>query len=323
MLEILVVLLLISMLMGIGVGAFSKVGGGPELARSQITEAVRTTRRHAIREKAPAVVLVDPEKNMVTGVGWRSVGVWHFESASIEGSRGFPVDAAVDPSQIAPGGVIGNCLDLTEGSAPGATIPAVSSLNAVTGVSLELFVRLTGWGKRSLIGKGDFYTLSVDDDGRLWGGLKLVRAGNPSGETPQAYQITSDDYTVPQDRWVKVSLHFNGYTCVLSADGIALMEEDFPERMQLLTDQRTPLRIGNQLDPFGGRVDELRIGAAVTGDEMTLPETVELLEGPRFIFFDRDGHLDRNRHTAPVEIVLAFGEDLRTTVTVGLFGEIW
>jgi hypothetical protein len=311
------------MLMGIGVGAFNKVGGGPELARSQINEVVRTTQRQALREKAPAVVLLDPENSMVTGVGWKRAGVWHFEDVSAGSSRGFPVDASVEESQIVPGGVIGNCLDLSVGSSPGSTIPAVSSLNPTTGVSLELFVRLEGEGKRSLVAKGDFYSLTVDHDGRLWGNLKLAAADETGIPTPQAYQITSDEYFLPEKRWVKAALHFNGYACVLSADGVVLMEEEFPRRMRLLTDQRTPLRVGNEIEPFGGFIDELRIGVAVTGDEMRLPETVTLKGGARRIYFDRDGHLDRNHHTAPVEIGMDFGESRTARVTIGLFGEIW
>ena len=69
LLEVMVVLLLVSMLMGIGIGAFSKVGGGPRLARSQICEVVRTTRHQALRERAPAVVLVDRARNTIVGVG--------------------------------------------------------------------------------------------------------------------------------------------------------------------------------------------------------------------------------------------------------------
>jgi len=321
--EVLVVLLLMSMLMGIGVGAFSKVGGGLELARSQVREALRTTRHHALRERAQAVVLLDRSTNSVAGVGWKLVGCWHFEEAVGGNSKGFPVAATVDESQIAPSGLIGNCLDLNIEANPGITIPTVSSLNAVTGISIELFVRLLGPGKRTLLSKGDFYNLTVDDDGRLRARLKVRSAIGSKQASLEDYEICTDDYTIPLGEWIKVALHFNGYTCSLAAEGIVREEEIFPKRKQLATDQTTPLMVGNLKDPFAGFVDELRIGIAVAGEEMILPEAVSLGKGVRRVYFDRDGRLDRSHHTAPVEIVLTHEDSRPSRLTVGLFGEIW
>lgn len=321
--EVLVVLLLMSMLMGIGVGAFSKVGGGLELARSQVREVLRTTRHHALRERAQAVALFEPETNSVAGIGWKLVGCWHFEETVGGNSKGFPVDAAVDESQIAPSGVIGNCLDLNLEANPGITIPAVSSLNTVTGVSLELFIRLLGPAKRTLLGKGDFYSLAVDDDGRLRAHLKVRSATSASLTAIEDYEICTDDYTVPYGEWIKVALHFNGYTCSLAAEGIVREEEIFPQRKQLATDRTTPLLVGNLKDPFAGFVDEVRIGVVVAGEEMILPESVSLGSRVRRVYFDRDGRLDRSHHTAPVEIMLNHEETRPSVLTVGLFGEIW
>jgi len=296
LMEVLVVLLLMSMLMGIGVGAFSKVGGGLELAR---------------------------KANSVTGLGWKLVGCWHFEEAVGGNSKGFPVDAAVDQSQIAPSGIIGNCLDLNIEANPGITIPSMSSFNTTTGISIELFVHLSGPGKRNLIAKGEFYSLAVDDDGRLRARLKVRSATASKLAAIEDYEICTDDYTLPLGEWIKVALHFNGYTCTLTAEGIVREEEIFAKRKQLATDQSTPIVVGNVKDPFAGFVDELRIGIAVTGDEMILPEAVSLAKGVGRVYFDRDGRLDRSHHTAPVEIVLDHEDSRPSRLTVGLFGEIW
>ncbi len=323
LMEVLVVLILMSMLMGIGVGAFSKVGGGLELARSQVREALRTTRHHALRERAQAVVLLDPESNSVMGVGWKMVGCWHFEESEGGVSKGFPVDAAVDASQIAPGGVIGNCLDLRLESNPGITISAVSSLNTVTGVSLELFVRILGPGERYLLGKGEFYHLAISEDGQLYARLKVRTMTGSQQASIEDYEIFADDYVVPHDRWVKVAFHFNGYSCSLAAEGIVRGEEVFPKRKRLVTDQATPVTVGNLKDPFSGFVDEVRIGIAVAGEELTLPESVSLGNAVRRVYFDREGRLDRSHHTAPVEIVIDHESSRPSGLTVGLFGEIW
>lgn len=323
LMEVLVVLLLMSMLMGIGVGAFSKVGGGPELARSQIREAIRTTRHHALRERAQAVVLLEPEANSVTGVGWKLVGCWHFENAAGGESTGFPVAAAADASQIAPGGVIGNCLDLTLESNPSITIPAVASLNTPTGVSIELFVRLLGPGERYLAGKGEFYNLVVSEDGLLSARFKVRAADEGRLAAVEDYEIVADDYVVPLGEWVKVALHFNGFTCSLAAEGIVREEEVFQKRKQIFTDQTTPIVVGNEKDPFDGYVDELRISVAVAGEKMILPESVSLGKKVHRIFFDRDGRLDRGHHTAPVEIAIEHEDSRPSVLTVGLFGEVW
>ena len=74
LLEIMVVLLLLSMLMGLGVGAFSKIGGGPTMAAGRIKDVLRTARFQAVREKAESAVRVDPVRNTITGLGWKNVG---------------------------------------------------------------------------------------------------------------------------------------------------------------------------------------------------------------------------------------------------------
>jgi|GEM_PF-1631633 len=323
LLEVMVVLLLISMLMGIGIGAFSKVGGGPTLARSQIREVVRTTRLHALRERAPSVAVFDAETGTTSGVGWKLVGCWHFETAARGNSPGFPVEATVDRSLIAPGGVLGNCLDLTEAATPGIVIPVVSSLNALNGVALELFVRLREEGPRFLMGKGDFYNLTINEEGYLLANLKLLKPNQSRTAAPELYQIIAEEYRIPLNTWVKVALHFNGYSAMLTVDGLVRAEESFPERKRLATNQTTPLLIGNRREPFSGYVDEVRIGSAVAGEEMKLPENISLEGGSLRIHFDRNGHLDRDFHTAPVKLVLRYGERASTALTVGLFGEIW
>ncbi len=323
-----VVLLLISILMGIGVGAFNKVGGGPELAKSRIKDVVGTTRLHAIRERASAVVLVEPEQNLVTGIGWRNVGCWHFEEKSENESSGFPVGAGISGALVTRGGVIGNCLSMAGGRAPVATIPAQPSLSPVSGVSVELFVFLKTPGERNLVKKGEFFYLKIDDEGRPYCGIKVKRGFDKQAGGGEVFQLGSDETTLPLGKWAKVSMHFNGYMLTLSVDGIILAREYFTGGARLLTDQVTSIDIGGEMTETEGDtesrwlVDELRIGAAVPGDIIPLPDVVSLAGKRRTIHFDRDGRLDRNCHTAPVTISFVHGESRRIEMTIGLFGEI-
>ncbi len=261
-------------------------------------------------------------RNKIVGVGWKHVGGWHFEESRDGTSRGFPVDATLDSGGISPGGVIGNCLDLSDGVSAGVTIPAFPSLNSVAGISLELYVCFPVPAERTLIAKGDYYAIDVDEEGVLQGRLKLVPAAAAGKVTPELYQIVADNHRIPTGRWVKIAFHFNGYSTVLTVNGIIVAEEEFKDRKRLLTSQVVPIRVGNIRAPFAGLLDEVRIGIAVTGDEMTLPETVRIEKAPRRIYFDREGFLDRHHHTAPVDFALAFGEGRRSLVTIGLFGEV-
>lgn len=327
LMEVMIVLLLISMLLGIGAGAFTKLGGGPELARSRIKDVVRSSRYQAVREQAPAVVILDPAGNLVTGVGWRNTGCWHFEEVVRGSSRGFPVEAELGNAAIVGNGVIGNCLDLSDEASTGAVVAATSSLNSVTGISLDLFVKLSAPGKRSFISKGNFYSLGIDEDLRPVCGLKVVHEKKVAGTltvTREAFQLGTNDYSLPLGRWVQVSMHFNGYICVIVADGIVRAMEFFPNRTRLVTDQATPLVFGNKVEPFNGFIDEIKIGVAVAGDDVALPDTVKLEKGLARIYFDRNGYLDPDFHTAPARILFTHEESgERYSLTVGLYGEVW
>jgi len=327
LMEVMIVLLLISVLLGIGAGAFTKIGGGPELARSRIKDVVRSSRYQAMREQAPAVVVLDHKTNLVTGVGWRNTGCWHFEESARGNSRGFPVAAEIGAAQITGDGVIGNCLDLTEESGSGALVTAVTSLNAVTGISLDLFVKLTAPGKRSFISKGNFYSLGVDEDLRPVCTLKVARekmVNEVRTVSREAFQLGANDYSLPMGRWVQVSMHFNGYLCVIVADGIVRVMEFFPSRTRLVTDQSTPIQIGNKTGLFNGFIDEVKIGVAVTGEDVALPDSVQLQKGVSRIYFDRNGFLDPDFHTTAAQILFTHLESGgKYSVNVGLYGEVW
>ncbi|MBU0754130.1 MAG: type II secretion system GspH family protein, partial [Planctomycetes bacterium] len=278
LLEILVVLAILSMLFGVGMGAFSKVGAGPAMAADRIREVIRTARAHAEREAAPSAVLINAEQDRVVGMGWHQVGCWHFEDGEPDGfSTGFPQDAFLGPARIDPQGVIGSCLDLSmdPGQAPEAFIPAVPSLSSAEGVAINCHLFLKQHCACTLLGKGAAYALGIDEEGRLTAKLTLPSAA--PGTKEQIVTLCSEGYVVPKGRWVKVGFQFNGYAFYLTAEGVLRAREVFPERTRKVPHSQTVIHLGIP-GPVGGgvqvRLDELQISATVFGEETPFHETI-------------------------------------------------
>lgn len=326
LLEILVVLVILSMLLGLGVGAFSKVGAGPNLAVDRIREVIRSTRAHARRESAPSAVLIDAERNRIAGMGWKQVGCWHFEDVN-EGrySTGFPEDVFLGPARLDPNGVIGRCIALAvaPGQRPEVFIPSAPSLDSVDGISVELYLFLERAGAGIVLSKGTAYHLEIDEEGRLKAGLTLHRdAGGPKGTKTV---LGSTGYSVPVGRWVKVGFQFNGYAFYLMAEGFMQNSEIFPERRRMARHAGSIVQIGIP-GPIGGglqvRIDELKMAAAVLGEETGFHEKIDLIEPSFSLHFDARGGLDNHFHTKPVSIGFTYAGSDPHTVTLDLLGEV-
>ncbi len=325
LLEIMVVLLIMSMLLGLGVGAFSKVGSGPSLALGRIKNVVRTARYHAIREKAPGSVRIDVDHGVIVGMGWRNVGCWHFEDVSDSASFGFPVEAVLGGATLSGMGVIGSALDLRANSAGSGSkvfVPSSPSLGSVDGVALEAYVYQEVPGPCTIISKGKAYRLDVDEEGRLRAALTLMKGGPSSGEPGEEVSLTSDSFVMPARRWVRVGLQFNGYSFYLLAHGIVRNREQFKNRRMLYPHTSAPIMIDSGETRMNGLMDELRISAAALDDENPFHESIRLLGKTRTVHFDSKGMLNKDFHTKPVQIEFFHGEAVRYKVTIGLLGEV-
>lgn len=331
LLEIMVVLVILSMILGIGMGVFSKVGSGSSLALARIKEVVRTARFHAMRERAPSLVRADPEASVIVGVGWRNVGVWHFEEIEEDEGKGisfgFPHQAMLADASIRDGGVIGNCLDFTLEEQPrsaAAYIPPIVSLDSVDGVSLECFVYVNRHGlDQTVLSKGEAYSLGINRDGRLTASLRLVKEDAPKDDAGATTSLEILDYTLPLKKWIPLSLQFNGYSLVVKAGGIMRYHESLPKRKRLVFHGGRRLELGGRADTcFDGLLDELRVSAAVLGEEVPFHESIQLLGESFTIHFDEKGFLDRDYHQGPVRIEFLHVERRRHAVVVGLMGEV-
>lgn len=330
LLEIMIVLVILSMLLGIGVGVFSKVGSGPEIALSRIREVVRDARFHAKKERAPSTVILDTENNRVRGLGWKNVGCWHFEEADTEGfSTGFPEELRIGSGVIRPNGVIGSCIEFSSdllsglgGSRSDAYIPAAPSLDSIDGVSIECHVFPLVGGACRFFSKGDVFTLGVNDEGYLEASLKLGKSDNSKATT---VTLDSAPYRLPVGRWTKVGLQFSGYAFYVLAGGVVRNVEAFSQRVTMDRHIGLPLQLGPP-GPSGerlnARLDELHLSAVVIGEEVPFHESIGLLGKSRSLHFDARGFLDENFHTRPEEIEITYRNACQMKLTLGMMGEL-
>src|SRR5262245_21921536 len=143
LIEMLAVLALMAILLGIGAGTWSRAVPAGQLATYQIRDAVRRARNFAVKEGAPAFVLLEASNEIdrgaeLTAGGQRTVGQWHFEDASFTGYPSAPVASGCD---LVKDGVIGNALALSAVKPSYLDLGRVPSFDAVDGVFLEMFVR--------------------------------------------------------------------------------------------------------------------------------------------------------------------------------------
>ena len=124
-------------------------------------------------------------------------------------------------------------------------------------------------------------------------------------------------------KYHEVILVLKGVSIEVKAGGIVRHQESFPKRKRLVTHIGRRLELGGRSDSsFDGLLDELRVSAAVLGDEVPLHESI-LIEGkPFMIHFDEKGFLDRDFHRGPVDISFTHAGRRRYKVTVGLMGEV-
>jgi len=325
LLEIMIVLVLISIVLGIGMGAFSKIGSGPSMALGRIKNVVRAARFHAIKEKAPGLVRFDTEKDLVVGLGWKNVGCWHFENNDGGLSSGFPREATLVRAEINPKGVIGSCLDLSFSPDSGpirAFVPSMSALDSVYGAAVECFVYLNGTGPRTIISKGGSYKIGINEDGCLSGMLGLRRSDSTNNSSDSEYLIDSHPYVLPIQKWIKVGFQFNGYSFSITAGGMVRNREHYPQKMHLVPHHGSPLWFGSQEPGFDGLIDEVRLSAAVLGEEMPFKDTIDLIGPPGLVHFDTKGCLDRDFHTRPVKLEFIHADNKRYRAVIGLMGGV-
>lgn len=316
LLELLTVLALLSVLLGIGAGAFRRVSLGKALAVAQVKDALRAARLFAIEEQNPARVEIDAPSGTMRTVGFVRVGNWHFEREGDGWPTGWEARGEVERTDE---GALGAALSL--GGSPGdaVVLGRSPSFDSPDGVAIEVFVLRREGSEGTLLGKGRSFGLEATAAGGVSGWVAL-RRGKPK-DPPRRLRVDVDG-GLDAGRFVRVGLSFEGTRLTLALDGwpAAVAELEEPERME--PDPEAPLVLGGGNTPLAAILDEVALSIVVS---RTWPE---LPDGVRFgssgvVHFDERGRLDPMLHKKPVVVPLLYEEDRRRRdVVVGLLGDV-
>lgn len=316
LLELMVTMVIVATLLGLGVGAFRNLSTADRVASLQIKDALRAARQFALRESAPASVVVEPEAGVVYGIGLRTVGNWHFEDA--EGS-GWPTTARHDPDALLRQGVIGSALSVTGESE--LSIPDLpAGFDSPWGFGVDVFVRPDGDARpMTLLERPGSWALRLDEDDALE--VAVMLAASPQ---PEEFRRTLPGVRLAADRFTRLTVVCDGRVLHVAADGARVGEDsvfDRPRRMAVTP--RVPLGTGRGPTRFRGALDELRIASVVRGEDDPLPAEIVLDGKAQVVHLDAFGHLDPHWHAAPVTVSFRYGDPpVRTVVEFGLLGTV-
>lgn len=312
-------LALISVLMGIGVGAFRRVNLGRAMAVSQVKDSLRATRLFAIEQGSESRLDFDPEEGVMVASGMIGVGNWHMED-----ERGWPTRVdVVGEGVFTGGGVLGRCLEFPEGGAGSAALGTSPSFDGEQGFLAELFVRPDFERNVTVMQKGDAFRIQLTADRGVTAEVRVRPGGLKGSGDPERLSLHVAD-CVQRGRWSRLAIAYDGLTFRLLVDGRERASRKNVERLDPLPDPDARIKLGS-IDPaFVGAIDEVRLASVEAEESEPLPDGVRFATAPT-VWFDGRGRLDPARHAEPVTITLEYGDEtrsLRRDIVVGLLGEV-
>jgi hypothetical protein len=315
MVEMLVVLAILTSLMAIGAGAFILTSRRlkSEAAADSVEVAIRQTRNSALSAGTPAFVEFQQRdgKARVIPWGYRLVGMWRFEESDRRLSGGFKNISFVHGAKQVEG-KIGKGMALAymsgaHGAKGFVECSADPAFDCEDGGYLEAYVfpEFDLPERQFVFRKKGCYSLAIEPDGLL--------AGRVGDKATQA-----ESFQVPAHRWTKVALAWDRQSTRVMVDD-AILGVGLGAKTPINDE---PLIIGDGEFPLLGRVDEVKVMAAIRGNPIDLPQEVALTHTAQpwnALFFAPDGGLDLRYHLGPVTVELTQNEK-RRTISVSMFG---
>ena len=317
LLELIIVMVILSTLFGVGVGAFRGLTNPDQLARQQISEALHGARLFARSEGNPAQVLVSPKQHTVSAWGLRRVGDWHFET---DEGFGWPVPLLHEGEILESNGGLGACLRLAGNELLSLQDPP-SSFDSVHGFGLDVLVAPSpGFRPLTIWERPGVWSVELNQDDELQVQLWLADEAGKSTELI----ILVPDVRLLEDRLTRLQVTFDGRALEVAVDGVRQPQDLlFEEARSLAPNPRVSQGTGRPPTHFRGLIDELHLSAVVRASAKELPVEVTLEGQLQLIHLDAHGRLDPLWHNGPVEIAFTSGEPLRRTVIeMGLLGAL-
>jgi hypothetical protein len=348
-LELLTVCALIAIVGGLGAGAFQVARRNYAFIASagRIQGIIRAARNTALSTGTAAVAVVDPVARTVSAHAFERVGSWGLDDVAGSGPL-FGASRVENRGGTVVPGVLGSALDFASGGY--ADCGSDPRFDLRTGIFIEAWVRhetnpalkpppsstkkgttskaraREGAEERALaiVEKAGSYSLGMTPSGALEGWIGDYRARTRPG-------------AVVPNRWVRVTLRYDGSSVELSADGVpreVITDATGRGRKGVPLPTAAPVTaaavtISSRSDPFPGEIDEVKLGGLAEPLVYQYPEEEHVVGWKRVIHFDGRGHLDPAFHQEPVtcifvELPEAPGQGPRTAVHVDYsmtFGE--
>ncbi|MGE3165109.1 MAG: LamG-like jellyroll fold domain-containing protein [Planctomycetota bacterium] len=327
LIEILVVLAILTMILGLSVSAYQRLGRGYVLpaAASQVSSVIRAARNFSVSAGVPSKVFVDssPEQPQIAAFGFKLVANWHFEDAGSEETEDRPIEpgavlrggrgdgASVVGRVFAAPGKVGRALYFEDGGA--AVADHKVRYHSVGGMSLEAWIRFLPRDERpealyAVISKPGSYEVGVTGDQAVY----LSLWGAWGGRQDDEYLARSVGGVVIVDRWTHVRATWDGLELQLEVDGIRhglcpvgyerIAEEEWPAPPARISGPDSYLSVSRPDRFFMGFIDEVKVRAALEPRVFELPSGVQFLGPSQTIYFDARGSLDPLRHREAVVV---------------------
>ncbi|MCE9582933.1 MAG: prepilin-type N-terminal cleavage/methylation domain-containing protein [Planctomycetes bacterium] len=306
LIELMVVMSIIAVLLGVGMAMMSESNKdmGLRAARGSVLGMCRFARTAARNTRAPVSIRIDPGGKFLTTVVRRPMGAWHFEEDSLVGALGHT--ATLAGGKLTDDGRIGRAVAFSD-SGGNIDCGNVAMYSTDQGLIVEIWYRPKLHKKdRVLVQKSGEFGLAISRFGYVQGFV---------GVEAQRVSIAMTDAPLPEGRWSKVSLLWDG-------TGLTLAVNDHP--LARKTGKATfamgdaPVMIGTKEFPLDGWVDELRVDALLEDSRTVLRDNLTV-SGPAEIRWDETGALDATLHTGPATITIKSPID-STGVTINLLG---
>jgi prepilin-type N-terminal cleavage/methylation domain-containing protein len=310
LIELLTVIAILTALMGISAYTYIRMSRNykEQGAAADLDIVLRQARNSAISGNSPAFVQIDPAKGRAVPWLYKTVGLWHLEEkASYGKTRGGMHDGMFRGGEIFPEGRIGKCARLRDNAY--IDIGSDPDFDLEDGGYLEAHIRPLTYQFT-----GDNFILSKQGSYALWIRQGGVLCGEAGGK-----RVEAKNYKIAPNRWTKVAMAWDSTSLRLMIDdGLVGVGPG----CKAPTTQ-APLLIGHESASLIGLVDEVRVMAATSGKEFTVPPRTEikLINNPwNAVYFAPDGTLDMRFHPGPVAISLTSGNKIRT-INVSMMGQ--
>jgi len=329
--ELLLVMALLAVILGIGLGAFSRLDLGDRVAVALVQDALRSAENFAVGRGAPARVRIDPATGAIRSEGMQVVGTFHFEELPVRGA--FEIEGANSGGRLVEDGFQGRALSFVgEPSRSKVEIPVQDDTAWILrdGFTLRVALRPHTAGSAGSAGSahggpvlalGESAGLETTESGavRAW---IAAETQDESHEPRRGGRIPVE--TLPlalqDDRWSVVEVQYDRRKLRLFVDGVlaAQVEEVAP-----VWKLDGPLVISPATQPWSGAVDSLVVACVAAREEVRLPGGVAFAAGtPTEVVFAPGGGLDRSIHREPVRLALDFDDGRKASVLVNLYGTV-